>query len=383
MAGPAEVAHGPIFIGLLLNVALFGIMVTQVHLYFSNYKKDRTWFKLYVLLLFLCDTVNSVFDSVYLYGALVIHFGDAGYLGKANWIFATVDPALTAIIAILVQGFFAWRIRVLTGKTWLVSIVLVFSVASFVGGIATAFKVRTSAFVNFRDFKWAVILWLLSGCCGDIMITVILVWHLVWRRHKTGFQASDDIIDRVIRVTVQTGLVTTVCAIIDLSLFLSDPSGLHLIFNFPLSKLYTNSLMSTLNSRGSWNRKGSQIRRVGTGGVESINPGIDDTFKLHEYDTACSQVFVHVESHEMRDNEIPLTRPSMAHVSITGTETTRAADSEKEVQSEFNVPQSRNDSGRDRIVDLPTAMLGVRRSRNTDNLPTFHTYQSQRGDGAV
>jgi hypothetical protein len=70
-------------------------------------------------------------------------------------------------------------------------------------------------------------------------------------------------------VTVQTGAITAVFAIIDLVTFLisvrppvlSYPSiygtnisfwqnsGLHLAFNFPLAKLYTNSLLSTLNAR--------------------------------------------------------------------------------------------------------------------------------------
>ncbi len=31
-----------------------------------------------------------------------------------------------------------------------------------------------------------------------------------------------------------------------------QPTGLHLIFNLPLSKLYTNCLMSSLNSRAGW-----------------------------------------------------------------------------------------------------------------------------------
>lgn len=31
-----------------------------------------------------------------------------------------------------------------------------------------------------------------------------------------------------------------------------QPTGLHLAFNLPLSKLYTNSLMSSLNSRSGW-----------------------------------------------------------------------------------------------------------------------------------
>ena len=60
-------------------------------------------------------------------------------------------------------------------------------------------------------------------------------------------------------VTVQTGLITSVWAIVDLIVFLSivrarlypgrpslilllQPTGIHLIFNFPLSKLYSTSL---------------------------------------------------------------------------------------------------------------------------------------------
>ena len=39
-----------------------------------------------------------------------------------------------------------------------------------------------------------------------------------------------------------------------------QPTGIHLIFNLPLSKLYTNSLMSSLNSRAGW-KYGSGIGR--------------------------------------------------------------------------------------------------------------------------
>ncbi|KAK1226296.1 hypothetical protein PQX77_010769 [Marasmius sp. AFHP31] len=80
---------------------------------------------------------------------------------------------MTAIIAILVQGFFAWRIQVLTGNKWFVGTVLATSLAGFrmcppvlradlklnqipypVGGVITSVEVgRTPEFVNFRDFK--------------------------------------------------------------------------------------------------------------------------------------------------------------------------------------------------------------------------------------
>lgn len=56
---------------------------------------------------------------------------------------------------------------------------------------------------------------------------------------------------------MQTGAVTAVVAILDIVFFLIDNTGTHLIFNVPLSKLYTNSLMSSLNARGGWKFGGS------------------------------------------------------------------------------------------------------------------------------
>ena len=62
------------------------------------------------------------------------------------------------------------------------------------------------------------------------------------RKHRTGFQRTDDVLSKIIRresftymcigsgicslasVTVQTGLITAVCALVDLVLFLATVS---------------------------------------------------------------------------------------------------------------------------------------------------------------
>jgi len=250
MKGPAEIAHGPMFIGFTFNILLYGIMFTQVYLYFTTFKKDKAWMKIFVIVLLLADTANSIFDFIYLYESLIVHFADITYLEQADWVFAT-DPAITGITASLVQFFFAWRVMVLTHSWTLTGLVIVGSLAGGAGAIATAFEVgMTPQFVHFQNFKGVVILWLAAESVTDIVITGTLVWYL--RRHKTGFQHSDSTIDRIIRLTVQTGLVTSLVATLDLIFFLTDPTGTHLIFNFPLCKLYTNSLMSSLNSRRGW-----------------------------------------------------------------------------------------------------------------------------------
>ncbi|KAF8164807.1 hypothetical protein B0H34DRAFT_670814 [Crassisporium funariophilum] len=152
-----------------------------------------------------------VFCILYLYNTLILNFEDVTVLNMADWIFAT-EPATMATVST----------------------------------------------------------WLASNMVGNLMISGILVWFLVcqpmllhtpmtnYRQHKTGFKKSDQMVDRIIRVTMQTGLLTMIFAALDLIFFLANPGGLfiqiiisimHLLFNFPLSKLYTNSLLSSLNSR--------------------------------------------------------------------------------------------------------------------------------------
>ncbi|KAK7464661.1 hypothetical protein VKT23_005868 [Stygiomarasmius scandens] len=304
MKGPAEIAHGPMFIGFLFNILLHGIMITQIYLYYITFKNDRLWMKIFVGVLFLADSLNTIFDAIYLYDALVKHFSNVPYLGKATWVFAT-DPALTGIVAGMVQLFFAWRVKVLTNNPWIVGVILVSTLAGTVGGIITAFEVGIiPEFVNFREFKWSVILWLVAECFGDLIITTVLGM----KTHKTGFQASDELVDRIIRLTMQTGLLTALVAFLDLLFFLIDPTGTHLIFNFPLCKLYANSLMSSLNSRGGWNYASSpRVKFFGTNSSSNITHNSSSTLANIEvgnskaYDKGDSRVFVQVESHEMRD----------------------------------------------------------------------------------
>ncbi|KAJ7781823.1 hypothetical protein DFH07DRAFT_1055398 [Mycena maculata] len=250
--GPAERAHGPMLVGFLFNAILYGVMILQTHIYFINYgAKDRLWMRAFVLSIFVLDSMNTVFDFIYLYKSLIIHFDDPPYLRNATWVFAT-DPALTALIAGMVQFFFAWRVRILTNKnTFLYLVVVLCATAGLVGGLATAAEaIITPEFAKFQKAKPYVALWLSAECIADFLITTILVWHL--KRRKTGFQKTDMLVDRIITMTVHTGVLTSVCAILDLILYLVDPTGLHLAFNFPLCKLYTNSLISSLNCRSGW-----------------------------------------------------------------------------------------------------------------------------------
>ncbi|KAJ6588824.1 hypothetical protein B0H19DRAFT_1248422 [Mycena capillaripes] len=299
-----------------------GVMIIQTYLYFTTFTNDKTWKKTFVVCIFVLDTFNTFFDFAYLYGesprpndSLIIHFGDVSFLAQANWLFAT-DPVMTATIAFLIQLFYAWRVKVLTGKLWLALFVAACSLAGLVGGIATTVEVLlVPHFSDFIHFKVVVIVWLVSECVADVLITTILVTHLCVhipfpppkitlsknrtspRRlsHKTGIEDSDMLIDRIIRITMQTGLAASLCATIDLILFLTDPIALHLVFNIPLCKLYTNSLLSSLNARNVRGPESADSGKTELGVSKSVRMSGQPPPRFR------SSVFIDVESIRVSD----------------------------------------------------------------------------------
>ncbi|UZJ53242.1 hypothetical protein CBS101457_002562 [Exobasidium rhododendri] len=248
--GANDLTIGCIFIGVVLNVWLYGFSCVQAYIYYSRFKEDKPSMRAFVALLFTADSINTVLDIVFLYKYVVSNFGDAVYNSRANNEFAT-DPILVSMIGFLTQLFFAWRVWKLTNSrfSWLAPLtIVVVGFLSFISAIgSTVGVVIVREFAQFQKFQSAVIIWLAGAAIADAIITISLIVTL--HKARTGFSQTDDIISKLIRGTLQTGLLTASFAIIDLILFLASPTTLHLVFNLPLAKLYVNSLLSTLNAR--------------------------------------------------------------------------------------------------------------------------------------
>ncbi|KAI0089212.1 hypothetical protein BDY19DRAFT_131256 [Irpex rosettiformis] len=306
MAGLTETVWGPIFFGMVFNIMLFGTMVTQTHTYFTKYKKDKFTLKLFIAVLFVADCLNTAFDVALVYKPIVHMAGDQHALLFADWLSST-DPIVTSIIAALVQTFFGWRVKVLTGNWFLFIAIGACSFCQLCGGIGVAIAITfIPAFTDFLKFKAAVIIWLAFSAAADVLIAVSLVWYL--RQHKTGFSGSDDAIDRIIRLTVQTGLITAVCATVDLVVFLADDTTVHLAFNLLLAKLYTNTLLSSLNTRKGWGYSHGMDGAYSSNNPPlQVNPRYGNNVNVlsQQMQTktiqSSHQVFVDVDTIEMRD----------------------------------------------------------------------------------
>ncbi|KAI9571714.1 hypothetical protein HD554DRAFT_1809965 [Boletus coccyginus] len=252
MDNPAGSIYGPMFIGAFLNAILYGATVVQALIYFQTFKGDTRWMKMFVFYLLFCETLNTGFNFGLVYEPLIIRYGTLRVLTTAPTMILTC-PVTTVIISLPVQLYIAWRVRVMSRSNILPAIISFFAIASFGGGVATTTLITliNSQYDRVSTTSGAVVTWLAASAITDIIITASLVYSLLQKR--TGFAATDDIINRIIRLTVQTGLITAMAATVDVALFLTlKGQTWNFITDLALPKLYTNTLLSSLNARGGW-----------------------------------------------------------------------------------------------------------------------------------
>ncbi|KIJ50751.1 hypothetical protein M422DRAFT_159510, partial [Sphaerobolus stellatus SS14] len=238
---------GPILIGVWLNAILYGVSIT----YTLTTSVDTPYIRYLVLYLLVVETLNTGFNLGIVYEPLIQRYGMFPP-------FPTSQPIMTVLIASPVQLFVAWRIKVISGSWWIATLIAFFVAASFAGGIVgTIESAIKTEYSQIQEFKGAVITWLIAAAAADILITGTLVHYL--RKRKTGHSYTDGVVNRIIRLTLQTGAVTAFFATADIVLFLAVPhTTLNFIWDFPLCKIYTNALLSTLNARAGWSNLNGQ-----------------------------------------------------------------------------------------------------------------------------
>lgn len=244
-----NVAHsvGPILLGGVFNTFLLGAIVVQCHFYFINFPRDRTWLKLLVSYLLVMNLLNTGFDIALVWHYTITKFGDFPATQRSMWLY-TIEPVMTVMISTVTQAFYAWRITRLTGWVWVGYSIAGSAIIQMCAGIGGSIGISiVTNFSMFHKFKTTLIIWLGLSAITDIVISAVLAWYL--HKHRTGFPTTDHVISRLIRLTIQTGIVTTACAVADLVTYLCLTDNMHLFFQLVLCKTYTNTLMATLNAR--------------------------------------------------------------------------------------------------------------------------------------
>ncbi|QRW04468.1 transmembrane protein [Ceratobasidium sp. AG-Ba] len=256
--GMLDDTFGATYIGVVLATFLYGIMTLQSYIYWVRYVHDSMFDRLFVVALWVIDTLQLVFICHMQYWYVIDNYANPVALQFNDWSF-NMEVGLTAIITFMVQGFFARRAwyftsrignrNVATQKTRVLGILIgIISFTQLGFGMGCFGMVWVlKRWTQFIDYNWLVAGWLASAALCDVLIVYMLSTALMTQR--TGFGRTDALIDKLLRYTINTGLLTSLVAITDLIAFCTMNNLIHLAFNFVLGKLYTNTLLATLNAR--------------------------------------------------------------------------------------------------------------------------------------
>jgi len=249
---------GVLLIGIFFNTYLYGLVTYQFITYYTSKFNDPTWIRGIVGTLFALDTVHSCVAVYAAWETCVTNFNNPGFFAAVSWTIPFTACA-TALAAFLSQIFLAHRVLILTKNKILTGVILTLSCLGFFFGLyAGTYSGILHEVAKFGPLSPFVTCWLGFQTAADVMITTVLIYTL--KNARTGFHRTDTIINRLIRGAVQTGFFASIFALFDLfSFMLRRQTYLYAMFAYPIGRIYTNTLLDTLNCRNNLKGKGPTL----------------------------------------------------------------------------------------------------------------------------
>nr|GAT51870.1 predicted protein [Mycena chlorophos] len=171
---------GAILIGTLVSSVLYGISTAQCYLYYTRFPMDSPRLKILVAIVWIFETINvaSAANIVYFYA--VSNYGNPlSFEGKEPTGLILV-VLLGAMIAGLVQSFFAFRIWVLAPNIFFKIIpVMIWACAVLFNGLCMADVVLSFQAPSIRSFlshlDWLILVPNSINVFNDVTITMSLI----------------------------------------------------------------------------------------------------------------------------------------------------------------------------------------------------------------
>ncbi|KAF9031557.1 hypothetical protein BDZ89DRAFT_984671 [Hymenopellis radicata] len=240
----------PLLAGFLGNCVLFGVFVNQLYWYYMTFPKDSFRLKVLVAVIGILQSAQS---SMVCYDALegfAINFGSFSALDSVHMAWFDI-PFLTSIIALIVQSFFAWRIYKLSENWILVAVVEVIALLQCGAGVAGGLIIQTFGVYSRIPLSTgasdSIQVWLAASAACDIFIAIVMVYLLI--RTPIRFRRTKVLVSKLVRLTIETGTITAICALVILILFSTVGGSYYACFGALVAVLYSNVALAVLNSR--------------------------------------------------------------------------------------------------------------------------------------
>ncbi|KAH0581538.1 hypothetical protein H2248_011247 [Termitomyces sp. 'cryptogamus'] len=199
--------------------------------------------------------LQTGFSTQFVWEMLILDWGDFAALGRIPWTSITL-PIMSGIIGAFVQIFFAWYISYTLLDRFLPLFLTIYW--NILGAFTSSNKTASGNGLLSSSFsalafaiQWAIVgpekgvhlvagctAWLAGSAACDVIITLTMIKILYSAKTKMTFDRTNHMLDKLISRSIQSGAFTSVFAVIELVLFLTESQNyLHVSIAIFLSKL--------------------------------------------------------------------------------------------------------------------------------------------------
>lgn len=249
---PREIGEiaGPQLLAILVNSGLLGVLSVQVFLYSLSFPDDRAFMKILVYVIYLFEFIQSALIIETGFRNFVSGFGDVEVFDRIETMWVSL-PILTAIVTLLVQTFYAHRIRKLAESKIIAGAIVALSFVQLGGGLATGIYSEQEKYYSFLSTRKNLLLhgiWNIGSILCDIIIAVCMIYYL--SRYDSTIKRTKLILKKAIRLTIETGSLTVIIGIVCFSLaFSTSANSYYEVPMFIIGKVYANSMLVLINGR--------------------------------------------------------------------------------------------------------------------------------------
>ncbi|KAE9397289.1 hypothetical protein BT96DRAFT_1020885 [Gymnopus androsaceus JB14] len=269
---------GAVVVSNNLSYLAMGIVLCAAWTYFSKFPTDRWWFKALVILcvsMCICDTIAT---GIWTYDWAVANYANPASLAFIHWAIP-VDGFLMAMCSLTVQLFYAWRLWIMSmRKNWILPVVVgCLSILSWCIGCWTLYILATHKLISDLALLPPVVyIWLGGSVGADILITSSMIYYLDLRFRVKPHKTQQDHrlpgrFRKLIVLTMECNILSLLVQSIGVGLFNRSSVGLYFVsMDMTLAKVYTFSLLVSLNSRHSDNGPGTSYVSRREGGLVEL-----------------------------------------------------------------------------------------------------------------
>jgi len=128
-----------------------------------------------------------------------------------------------------------------------------------IGFVLSGFAI--GSFQKLIRYSWLLYCALSASVLADALIAGSLCISL--QQSRSGFKATDSLVNILVLYSINTGLLTSICATACFITFSIWPNQfVYMGIYFTLSKLYVNSLLAMLNSRTALRERNSGVNTI-------------------------------------------------------------------------------------------------------------------------